>query len=144
MNRAFFILGIVFAIGIKRQRAGTSDRNRILALHVEALAQWRNRSGGHALRKIFIVDIGDVVNTEAAFARSGIEVLAAQLQIEHFVAAMLVDFLKLILLRSVLLVPLRIRNLVKIAADDRRRLVSFRDGDGFESARAIRDVGESS
>src|SRR5205807_869805 len=80
-NKAAFsllvLLLVVFwenlARGINRSGAGSSYSPGIFCVHIELLPQPRDGSGDHALGKIFVLDVGYVVDSQAALAHGGVE-----------------------------------------------------------------------
>src|ERR1700735_662812 len=139
MDGLLFVPWFARTRGIESWRRGTGDRRGIFRADVKALAERRNRSGDGALGEILVINVRDVVHPEAAFAERGIEIFAAQLQIQN-VAEVVVGLLQLAAARYVPLKILRVSDALQIAADDRGRLIVFGDDHSVESLRAIGDI----
>ena len=83
MDSLLFVFGIVRAQRIDAERRGRRHGRGVFRLHVQALAERRNRRGDHALGEILVVDVGDVENAEAARAHRRVDIFAAKLQVEN-------------------------------------------------------------
>ena len=66
MNRLLFVLRLMRAQRVDAQRGRRGHGRGVARLDVELLAERRNRRGRDMLGEIFVVDVGDVVDAEAA------------------------------------------------------------------------------
>ena len=98
-----------------------------------------NRCGGHFLREILVVDVGDVEGAESVLAHGGVQIFPAKLHVEH-VARMMLTFVDLTPVLHYFVVIVGIDDLLQVAAIDRRRIVMLGDGDGFKSLGPFSDV----
>ena len=143
MHRLLFVFFEVHASGIERGSGRGGHGHRIFGGHIESLADRRNRCGGDALGKIFVLDVGHVEGAQPALAHGGINVLAAQLQIED-VAGVLVAFLQLQLVFLVLAEIIGISDGVQVAAEDRLWLVALGKGHCLHALFAVGHPGKAS
>ncbi len=131
MNLLLFVLRALCAQRIDGQRRGRSHRRRILRFHREPLAERRHRRRHDSLGEALVIHIGHVVGAEPAPSVRRVEILAAKLRVEH-VAFVLDRSGQLAPARRMLLIIVRIRHTLQIAADDCFRFVVFRHGHSLE------------
>src|SRR6202044_356447 len=107
MDLLLFVHWIARTRWIESLRGGSGDRRRVFCPDVKALTEGRNWSGDGALGEILVVNIGHIVDAEAAFAQRGVEIFAAQLHVQN-VSEMVVGFLQFAVARHVPLIILRV------------------------------------
>src|SRR6266852_9312899 len=88
----------------------------VFGWQVETLPQRRGRRRNHALRNIFVVDVGNVVDAKAALAHRGVQILAARLHVENLRARMMVSFFQRAMAFDVLPVAVGISDFLEVAA----------------------------
>jgi hypothetical protein len=81
----FLVFGPLLAQRVYGQRRGRGYAGRVFRLDIELLPERRDRGRSDALAEALVVDVGDVVNPEAALAVGDVGVFAACLDVEGFV-----------------------------------------------------------
>ncbi len=142
-----FVLGELMAKRIDAERGGRGNGHRVFRRDIEALTERRYGSRDGALREIFVVEIGDVVDAESVLAHRGVEIFAAALDVENFrarvhhvaggVAVALFEFAAA---GDEFVVVIGPRELLQVAAVNRGRLIVLGDSDGFVAFVAGGDV----
>src|ERR1700741_1873922 len=118
MDGLLFVFGELLAKRIDTKGRWRSDSKRVLCWNKESLPNRRNWRSSHALRKTFVVNVGDVVDAEPTGAGSRVGILAARLNIKHVAFVIRCDR-KLALVVDKLLVVVRIRDALQVAAVNR-------------------------
>ena len=137
--RLLFVFGEAGAERIDGQRRRRCDGEGVFCGDVKTLADGRDGRSYDALGEAFVVDIGDVVDAQAAGSIGGVGVFAAGLNIEN-IAGMIGYGGKLAMAADKFLEIVGIGDALEVAAVNRFGLIVFGDGDGFESAFAGGDV----
>ena len=123
-----------------RQRAGSTARVEgaatavgVFRVNIKALSERRNRRGCNAFGKTFVVNLRDVVNAQAAFARRDVSVFAAHLNLQNFrVSGVFINLFQFAPVFFKLFKIVRVSDFMESAAEDGLRLVRLGHGDGFE------------
>ncbi|MCG3162586.1 MAG: hypothetical protein JMDDDDMK_03879 [Acidobacteria bacterium] len=137
------IFGPVFARRINGQRRRRSDSGRVFRINVKSLTERRDRRGRDAFAEAFVVNVGDVVNAQAAGAIGDVGVFAAHLNAERLVMrGVFVGFDKAVFAFDVFFVLFGVSQLVQTRPDDCLRLVAFGHDYGVDAVFARRDPGE--
>src|SRR5271170_601187 len=139
MDGLLFVFAELLTQRIDTQSRWRGDGQGVFRWNEKALADGRDRCGGDALGETFVVDVGDVVDAEAAVAGGGVRVFAAGLDVED--VAFVVDCGgEFAMMGLEFLVVVGVGDALQVAAVDGFGFVVFRDGDRFKTFLAGGDV----
>ena len=142
-------IGLLFIFRNVCLRSGSSARKwmgvatavAIAGFEEETLAERGDGSGDDALGDVFDVDVGYVEDAEAALAHGGVEVFAAELEVEDAAAGgWSYAVLEGAACLGYVAVVARVGELLQVAAEDGGGLGALGDGDCREAAVAVGDV----
>jgi len=132
MDGLLFVFRELGAERVDAERCGRCDGGGVFGGNEKFLADGGDRCAGDALGKAFVVDVGDVVDAEAAWASGGVGVFAAGLDVQN-VAGVLGYCREFTAGALELFVIVGVGDPMEIAAVDGFGLVVLGDGDGFEA-----------
>ena len=128
------LLAAVVAVDGDRLRGTDGHARGVRALDARVLAQRRERRRDDALGEALVADARDVVRAHALVAFRDVQVLAAQLDAVRHAGAVAIRLVELATVFLVLLVVVRVRVALQVAADDGLRLVELGHAHGVDLA----------
>src|SRR4051794_33583898 len=83
MDRALLVVRVPRARGVDRHGRRRADARCIMAGHVKPLPEGRDGRGDNPLTETLVVNVRHVVGDEAIWTAGGVDIFAAELQIQH-------------------------------------------------------------
>ncbi len=139
VNALLFVFRDAGAERINSQRGRRCDGESVFCRDVKTLADGRDGRSDYALGESLVVDVGDVVDAQAAWSVGRVGVFTASLNIED-VAGVIGDGGQLAMAGDKFFEIVGIGDALEVAAINGFRLVVLGDGNGFEPALAGGDV----